>query len=51
MLDLVKQGVHEQVREKGLAGENGNVSDQQMIMQVLSSQPNEDSDIKAAAGQ
>ncbi|OWZ61140.1 hypothetical protein AYX15_06642 [Cryptococcus neoformans] len=49
VLDLVKQGVHEQVLEKGLAGENGNVSDQQMIMQVLSSQPNEDSDIKAAA--
>lgn len=51
VLDLVKQGVHEQVLEKGLAGENGNVSDQQMIMQVLSSQPDEDSDIKAAAGQ
>ncbi|KGB75087.2 pumilio domain-containing protein c [Cryptococcus deuterogattii R265] len=49
VLDLVKQGVHEQVLEKGLAGENGNVSDQQMIMQVLSSQPDEDSDIKAAA--
>lgn len=51
VLDLVKQGVHEQVLEKGLAGEDGNVSDQQMIMQVLSSQPDEDSDIKAAAGQ
>ncbi|WVQ83925.1 hypothetical protein IAT38_006069 [Cryptococcus sp. DSM 104549] len=49
VLDLVKQGVHTEVLEKGLAGENGVVTDQQMIMQVLSTNPAEDGDIKAAA--
>ncbi|WVR03620.1 hypothetical protein IAU60_000613 [Kwoniella sp. DSM 27419] len=48
VLDLVKQGVHEQVLEKGL-DQDGVVSDQQMIMQVMSAQPAEDNDIKAAA--
>ncbi|TYJ58189.1 hypothetical protein B9479_001013 [Cryptococcus floricola] len=49
VLDLVKQGVHEQVLEKGLGGVNGEVSDQQMIMQVLSLKKEEDGDVKAAA--
>ncbi|WVF66105.1 hypothetical protein IAT40_000844 [Kwoniella sp. CBS 6097] len=48
VLDLVKQGVHEQVLEKGLDND-GVVSDQQMIMQVFSTQADEDGDIKAAA--
>jgi protein JSN1 len=47
---MVKNGVHEQVLEKGLAT-GGVVSEQQMIMQVLSAgNPNEDADVKAAAG-
>ncbi|WWD16333.1 hypothetical protein CI109_100759 [Kwoniella shandongensis] len=48
VLDLVKQGVHEQVLEKGL-GNDGVVSEQQMIMQVFSTGADEDGDIKAAA--
>ncbi|WRT63890.1 uncharacterized protein IL334_000816 [Kwoniella shivajii] len=48
VLDLVKQGVHEQVIEKGLDND-GVVSDQQMIMQVFSQKTEEDGDIKAAA--
>ncbi|WVO15655.1 hypothetical protein L204_103315 [Cryptococcus depauperatus] len=48
VMELVKQGVHEQVIEKGLAGDDGIVSDQQLIMQVLSSSE-EDGDVKAAA--
>lgn len=50
VLDLVKQGVHEQVLEKGL-GREGSVSEQQMIMQVLSAGRAEDGDVKAAAGE
>jgi protein JSN1 len=50
VLEMVKNGVHEQVLEKGLAT-GGVVSEQQMIMQVLSAgNPNEDADVKAAAG-
>jgi protein JSN1 len=50
VIDLVKAGVHEQVLEKGLA-KGGVVSEQQMIMQVLSGgRPEEDGDVKAAAG-
>ncbi|WWC85976.1 uncharacterized protein L201_000847 [Kwoniella dendrophila CBS 6074] len=48
VLDLVKQGVHEQVLEKGLDND-GVVSDQQMIMQVFSKEVEEDGDVKAAA--
>ncbi|ORX35343.1 hypothetical protein BD324DRAFT_632481 [Kockovaella imperatae] len=49
VLDLVKQGVHEQVLEKGLS-DGGEVTEQQMIMSVLSGgRPEEDSDVKAAA--
>ncbi|KAK8861743.1 hypothetical protein IAR55_002566 [Kwoniella newhampshirensis] len=48
VLDLVKQGVHEQVLEKGL-GNDGVVSEQQMIMQVFSTGSDEDGDIRAAA--
>nr|XP_019048935.1 pumilio domain-containing protein c [Kwoniella bestiolae CBS 10118]OCF27865.1 pumilio domain-containing protein c [Kwoniella bestiolae CBS 10118] len=48
ILDLVKQGVHEQVLEKGL-DHDGVVSDQQMIMQVFSKESEEDGDIRAAA--
>lgn len=50
VIDLVKQGVHEQVLEKGLDND-GVVSDQQMIMQVLSTNAEEDGDIRAAAGE
>lgn len=49
VVDLVKAGVHEQVLEKGLA-KDGAVTEQQMIMQVLSSDRAEDEDVKAAAG-
>ncbi|KAL7420080.1 hypothetical protein Q5752_005045 [Cryptotrichosporon argae] len=49
VLDLVKAGVHEQVLEKGLAT-GGEVSEQQMIMQVLSGgRVEEDGDVRAAA--
>nr|XP_018266900.1 pumilio domain-containing protein c [Kwoniella dejecticola CBS 10117]OBR89058.1 pumilio domain-containing protein c [Kwoniella dejecticola CBS 10117] len=48
VLDLVKQGVHSQVIEKGLDND-GVVSDQQMIMQVFSENREEDGDVKAAA--
>jgi protein JSN1 len=49
--DLVKAGVHEQILEKGLASE-GTVSEQQMIMQVLSAgRTEEDPDVRAAAGE
>ena len=49
VIDLVKQGIHEQVLEKGLSN-GGVVSDQQMIMTVLSGgREEEDGDIKAAA--
>lgn len=49
VLDLVKQGVHEQVLERGLAPD-GAVSEQQMIMQVLSgSREEEEDDVRAAA--
>lgn len=49
VLDLVKAGVHEQVLEKGLAT-GGIVSEEQMIMQVLSAgRPEEDGDVRAAA--
>lgn len=49
VLDLVKQGVHEQVLERGL-GQDGVVSEQQMIMQVLSGgRREEDGDVRAAA--
>lgn len=50
VLNLVNAGVHEQVLEKGLA-KDGEVTEQQMIMQVLSSEGAEDEDIKAAAGE
>jgi protein JSN1 len=51
VIDLVKAGVHEQVLEKGLA-QGGVVSEQQMIMQVLSGgRTEEDLDVKAAAGE
>ena len=49
VLDLVKAGVHEQVLEKGLA-QGGVVSEQQMIVQVLSVGREEDDDVRAAAG-
>lgn len=50
VLEMVKNGVHEQVLEKGLAS-GGVVSEQQMIMQVLSGgRSEEDEDVKAAAG-
>jgi len=49
VLDLVKAGVHEQVLENGLAQE-GVVSAQQMIIQVLSAWREEDGDVRAAAG-
>lgn len=49
VLDLVKAGVHEQVLERGLA-HDGAVSEQQMIMQVLSgARREEESDVRAAA--
>lgn len=49
VLDLVKAGVHEQVLERGLA-QDGAVSEQQMIMQVLSGgRREEESDVRAAA--
>ncbi|EIW68956.1 hypothetical protein TREMEDRAFT_73973 [Tremella mesenterica DSM 1558] len=49
VIDLVKNGIHEQVLEKGLAT-NGVVSEQQMIMQVLSGDgAEEDSHVRAAA--
>lgn len=50
VLDLVKAGVHEQVLEKGL-GQGGEVSEQQMLIQVLSAGRDEDGDIRAAAGE
>jgi protein JSN1 len=51
VLEMVKNGIHEQVLEKGLAA-GGVVSEQQMIMQVLSSgRSNEDADVKASAGE
>lgn len=51
VIDLVKAGIHEQVLEKGLAN-GGVVSEQQMIMQVLSGdRADQDGDIKAAAGE
>ena len=50
VIDLVKAGVHEQVLEKGL-GHDGEVTEQQMLMQVLSQNKEEDGDIKAAAGE
>lgn len=50
VVDLVKAGVHEQVLEKGL-GHDGEVTEQQMVMQVLSTNREEDGDIKAAAGE
>jgi protein JSN1 len=50
IIDLVKAGVHEQVLEKGL-GNDGEVTEQQMLMQVLSTNTEEDGDIKAAAGE
>lgn len=50
VLEMVKNGVHEQVLERGLAS-GGVVSEQQMIMQVLSGgRREEDRDVKAAAG-
>jgi protein JSN1 len=50
VLEMVKNGVHDQVLEKGLAS-GGVVSEQQMVMQVLSAgRMNEDEDVKAAAG-
>lgn len=49
VIDLVKAGVHEQVLEKGL-GTDGEVTEQQMLMQVLSQNKEEDGDIRAAAG-
>lgn len=50
VLEMVKNGVHEQVLERGLAS-GGVVSEQQMIMQVLSGgRRDEDGDVKAAAG-
>lgn len=49
VLDLVKAGVHEQVLERGLA-QDGAVSEQQMIMQVLSGgRREEEGDVRAAA--
>jgi protein JSN1 len=49
VLDLVKQGIHEQVLERGLA-QDGAVSEQQMIMQVLSgARREEEADVRAAA--
>lgn len=49
VLDLIKAGVHEQVLEKGL-GTGGVVSEEQMIMQVLSAgQPGEDEDVRSVA--
>ncbi|ORY22688.1 hypothetical protein BCR39DRAFT_473742 [Naematelia encephala] len=49
VVDLVKQGVHEQVLEKGF-GKGGVVSETQMIMQVLSAgREAEDGDVRAAA--
>ena len=51
VLEMVKNGVHEQVLERGLAS-GGVVSEQQMIMQVLSGgRREEESDVKAAAGE
>jgi len=51
VLEMVKNGVHDQVLEKGLAS-GGVVSEQQMVMQVLSAgRMNEDEDVKAAAGE
>jgi protein JSN1 len=50
VIDLVKAGVQDQVLQKGL-GHNGEVTDQQMIMQVLSTDRQEDGDVKAAAGE
>jgi protein JSN1 len=48
---MVRNGVHDQVLEKGLAS-GGVVSEQQMVMQVLSAgKMNEDADVRAAAGQ
>ena len=50
VLEMVKNGVHDQVLDKGL-GKGGVVSEQQMIMQVLSAgRVNEDADVRAAAG-
>jgi protein JSN1 len=50
VLEMVKNGIHEQVLEKGLAT-GGVVSEQQMIMQVLSAgRMNEDADVRASAG-
>ena len=51
VLEMVRNGVHDQVLEKGLAS-GGVVSEQQMVMQVLSAgRMNEDEDVKAAAGE
>jgi len=51
VLEMVKNGVHDQVLDKGLAS-GGVVSEQQMVMQVLSAgRMNEDEDVKAAAGE
>jgi len=49
VLDPVEAGVHEQVLERGLA-HGGVVSEQQMIIQVLSAGRDEDGDVLAAAG-
>lgn len=54
VIDLVKAGVHEQVLEKGLGTgvDGGVVSEEQMIMQVLSAGlPGEDEDVRLAAGE
>ena len=49
VLDLVQQGVHQEVLSKGLA-DAGEVSEQQMLMQVLGGdRSEEDGDIRAAA--
>ena len=51
VLEMVKNGVHEQVLDRGLAP-SGVVSEQQMIMQVLSGgRSEEDVHTRAAAGQ
>lgn len=51
VIDLIKAGVHEKVLDKGLSS-GGVVSEEQMIMQVLSAgQPGEDDDVRAAAAE
>jgi len=50
VLEMVRNGVHDQVLDKGLAS-GGVVTEQQMIMQVLSTgRINENEDVRAAAG-